>query len=249
MYCSCFEELSVAALALAESLLEETLLLLLFRCNRSCGRWQTATLRSKGAVGTTELDGCANRRRLRLCGSRWVSTSSSISVAVRHSVTAIRIASILLHDRSSIVDIVTIWVILPGYAIGTVQRAVLTARVCRVSPGSGAVAVLCTCVVRVVVAVLRIETVCAVGAARVHTSCVLVAAGRSSRDTNVGITILATGCIVTATVLVVVVCVTWSGRRSVLQKDQILTVATVKAASTALVIVVVVGIALYGLCQ
>jgi hypothetical protein len=198
MYCF------LAALStLAESLLEEALLLLLFCCNRSCGRWQASALGSQRAVATTELDGCANRRRLRTCG--WVSTGCSVSVAVGHSVTAIRITSILLHDRRSVVNIVTISISLLRDAIGTIEGAVLAAGVCRVCPGSSTIAVLGVCVVRVVVTMLRVESICAVGATRVHTSCILVTAGRSSRDTGIRVTVLATRCVVTATVLRAVV--------------------------------------------
>lgn len=188
---------------LAESLLEEALLLLLFCCNRSCGRWQASALGSQRAVATTELDRCADRRRLGTCG--WVSTGCSVSVAVGHSVTTIRITSILLHDRRSVVNIVTISIGLLRHAIGTVERAVLAAGICRVCPGSSTIAVLGICVVRVVVTMLRVESICAVGTTRVHASCILVTAGRSSRDAGIRVTVLATRRVVTATVLRAVV--------------------------------------------
>lgn len=211
MYCS------IAAFStLAESLLEETLLLLLFCWDRSGGRWQTSALRSQRTVTTTELNRCADRRRLGAWS--WVSTRCSISVAVGHSVAAIRITSILLHDRRPVVDIVTIRVSLLRDAVGAVDGAVLAAGVCRVSPGSSAVTVLGVCVVRVVVTMLRVESICAVGATRVHTSLILVAAGRRSRDADIRVTVLATRCVVTATVLraIVVVCTTWSVYRSIM---------------------------------
>jgi hypothetical protein len=183
---------------LAESLLEETLLLLLFYCGRSCGRWQASALRCQ-TVATTELDGCADRRRLGTCS--WVSTGCSVSVAVGHSVTTIRITSILLHDRRSVVNIMTVGVGLLRDAVGAVEGAVLAAGVGRVCPRSSTVAVLRVCIVRVVVTMLRVESVCAVGAARVHASCILVTAVRSSGDTDVRVTVLATRCIVAAAVL------------------------------------------------
>jgi hypothetical protein len=154
---------------LAESLLEETLLLLLFCRSWSCGGRQASALRCQ-TVTATELDRCADRRCLGTCG--WVSTRCSVSVAVGHSVSAIRITGILLHDRGSVVNIVTVGVGLLRDAVGTVEGAVLTAGVGRVGPGSSTVAVLCVCVVRVVVTVLRVKSVCAVGTARVHASCI-----------------------------------------------------------------------------
>lgn len=194
MYC-----FIAACSTLAESLLEETLLLLLFCWDRSCGRWQASALRSQRTVTTTELDGCADRRRL----GTWsrVSTRCSASVAVGHSVTAIRITSILLHDRRSVVNIVTIRISLLRNAIGAVEGAVLAAGVCRVSPGSSTVTVLSVCVVRVVITMLRIESVCAVGATRVHASLILIAAGGRSRNADIRVTVLATRCVVTASVL------------------------------------------------
>lgn len=194
MYC-----FIAACSTLAESLLEETLLLLLFCCDRSCGRWQASTLGSQRVVATAELDGCADRRRL---GARsWISTRCSVSVAVGHSVTSIRVASILLHDRRSVVNIVTVRVSLLRDAIGAVKGAVLAAGVCRVGPGSGTVAVVAVCVVRVVVTMLRVESVCAVGTTRVHTSLILVTAGRCSRDTSIRVAVLTTRRVVTAAVL------------------------------------------------
>ena len=235
---------------LAESLLEETLLLLLFCWDGSCGRWQASALRSQCTVATTELDGCADRRCLGVCS--WVSTWCSVSVAVGHAVTSIRIASILLHDRGSVVNVVTIRVSLLRDAIGAVEGAILAAGICRVSPGSSTVTVLCVCVVRVVVAMLRIESVCAVGTTRVHASLVLVTAGRRSRNADIRVAVLATRCVVTAPVLraIIIICASWSVYCSVDSQHVIHTVATIVAASTALVVVVVViSVAFYGICQ
>jgi hypothetical protein len=185
---------------LAESLLEESLLFVLFCCSGSCGRWQASALGSKCTVATTELDGCADRRCLGTCG--WVSTRCTVSLAARHSVTAIGVTGILLHDRRSVVDVVTVGVGLLRNTVSTVEGAVLAAGICRVCPRPSTVAVLSICVVRVVVSMLRVESVCAVGTARrVHASGIWVTAVRSSGDTDVRVTVLTTRCIVTAAVL------------------------------------------------
>jgi hypothetical protein len=191
----------LAALStLAESLLEESLLFLLFCCRGSCGRWQASTLGSKCTVATAELDGCADRRRLGMCG--WVSTRCTVSLVARHSVTTVRITGILLHDRGSIVNIVTVGVGLLRDAVSAVKGAVLAAGICRVCPRSSAVAVLAVCVVRVVISMLRVESVCAVGTAcRVHAPGIRVTAVRSSGDTDVRVTVLTTRCVVAAAVL------------------------------------------------
>lgn len=52
---------------------------------------------------------------------------------------------------------------------------------------------------------LRVESICAVGTTRVHAPCILVTAGRSSRDAGIRVTVLATRRVVTATVLRAVV--------------------------------------------
>lgn len=152
----------------------------------------------------------------------------SISVAVRHSITAVRVASILLHDRRAIVDVVSVRIGLLRNSIGTVERAVLAAGVCRVVPGSSAVTVVgCTSIVRIVVTMLRIEAVCAVRAAGVHTLCVAIAGRRCSRShTDIRVAVGTTRCIVSAGVL-----------RAILIAARVVVVTTVVAASATLVVV------------
>lgn len=151
----------------------------------------------------------------------------SSSVAVRHPITAVRVASILLHDRRAVVDVVSVRIGLLRNAIGTVERAVLAAGVCRVVPGSSAVTVVgCTSIVRIVVTMLRIEAVCAVRAAGVHTLCVAIAGRKCSRShTDIRVAVGTTRCIVSAGVLRailiaarVVVCIGWSVSCSIRQR-------------------------------
>lgn len=187
------KEESKTVSTLAEALLEESSLLLLFLCHGARGGGNRATRvdRREGGGRSTELDGGADGGCLR---SVAIGRGGTSVLAALTSAVAVGAAVVLFHDGSPVIvrQAVVVGVavhllrgvhasVRRGSVMGAVDGAVLAAGISRVVPGPGAVACHAGLVrVVVVVALWRVHAVAALRAARCATHALVeaVAAGR-----------------------------------------------------------------------